>query len=48
MLPSVKVQDVHGKFFTDKGKYYLQNLTKKGSTQYNDEAVKKSILSFRN
>ncbi|MDJ0729532.1 MAG: FAD-binding oxidoreductase [Crocosphaera sp.] len=41
MLPSVKVQEVHGKFFTDKGKYYFQALTEKGMTQYNDEAVNK-------
>ena len=41
MLPSVKVQEVHGKFFTDKGKYYFQDLTEKGISQYNDEAVKK-------
>ncbi|MDJ0845915.1 2Fe-2S iron-sulfur cluster-binding protein [Crocosphaera sp.] len=46
MLPSVKVQEVHGKFFTDKGKYYFQDLTEKGITQYNDEAVnnKKSYV----
>ncbi|MGK7881683.1 MAG: 2Fe-2S iron-sulfur cluster-binding protein [Crocosphaera sp.] len=41
MLPSVKVQEIHGKLFTDKGKYYFQDLTEKGITQYNDETVKK-------
>ncbi|MDJ0657994.1 MAG: FAD-binding oxidoreductase [Crocosphaera sp.] len=46
MLPSVKVQEVHGKLFTDQGKYYFQDLTEKGITQYNDEAVnnKKSYV----
>ncbi|MDJ0600606.1 MAG: FAD-binding oxidoreductase [Crocosphaera sp.] len=42
MLPSIKVQEVHGKFFTDKGKYYFQELTEKGITQYNDEVVNKN------
>ncbi|MGK7957469.1 MAG: 2Fe-2S iron-sulfur cluster-binding protein [Crocosphaera sp.] len=41
MLPGVKVQEVHGKLFTDKGKYYFQDLTEKGISQYNDEAIKK-------
>ncbi|MCH2247832.1 MAG: FAD-binding oxidoreductase [Crocosphaera sp.] len=41
MLPSIKVQEVHGKLFTDKGKYYFQDLTEKGITQYNDERVNK-------
>ena len=41
MLPSIKVQEVHGKLFIDKGKYYFQDLTEKGITQYNDEAVNK-------
>ncbi|MDJ0579357.1 2Fe-2S iron-sulfur cluster-binding protein [Crocosphaera sp.] len=42
MLPSVKVQEIHGKLFTDKGKYYFQDLTEKNLTQYNDETVKKN------
>ena len=40
MLPSMEVQEVHGKLFTEKGKYYFQDLTKEGKTQYNDERVK--------
>ena len=42
MLPSVKVQEIHGKLFIDKGKYYFQDLTEKGITQYNDQTVKKN------
>ncbi|MEL4896261.1 FAD-binding oxidoreductase [Crocosphaera sp. Alani8] len=41
MIPSVKVQEVHGKLFTDKGKYFFQDLTEKAITEYNDEVVNK-------
>ncbi|MGK7942723.1 MAG: 2Fe-2S iron-sulfur cluster-binding protein [Crocosphaera sp.] len=41
MLPSMRVQEIHAKLFTDKGKYYFQDLTEQGITQYNDEPIKK-------
>ncbi|MDJ0510198.1 MAG: FAD-binding oxidoreductase [Crocosphaera sp.] len=40
MLPSIKVQEIHAKLFTEKGKYYFQDLTEQGTTQYNDEPIK--------
>ncbi|GBF79929.1 2Fe-2S iron-sulfur cluster-binding protein [Aphanothece sacrum] len=39
VLPSMKVQEIHGKLFIDNGQYYFRDMTKVGHSQVNDEEI---------
>ncbi|MEA5511221.1 FAD-binding oxidoreductase [Crocosphaera sp. UHCC 0190] len=40
VLPSIKIKEVHGKLFTERGQYFFQDITGESNTQFNDEIVK--------